>query len=799
MPKSKHIIFAKKLKVAFLCGGPSWERGISLNSARSALDHLSSDDIEIVPIYFDYKKRAYLISKAQLYSNNPSDFDFKINSQARFLNIKALVNLLNKVDITFPLMHGSFGEDGQIQSFLEKHSLPFVGASSQTCKRIFDKYNCNEFIRNLGFFTLPCEVLKIYKKDHKEILDKFFKTWQIKRAIVKPATGGSSIGVYSVSNPKEALEKVIHLFSKRIDTRVVIEPFCEGTEFTVIVLQNSFGLPVAILPTEIETDYNDHQIFDFRKKYLPTRHVTYHCPPRFDNQTIEKIQYQAEQIFAAGKFRDFARFDGWVLPDGNVWFSDLNPISGMEQNSFLFQQASRVGMSHEDVLVYILKNACSRQGIKFTHERRMGTTKKKRVNVLFGGSMSERQVSLMSGTNVWLKLRKSNVYDPCPFLLDTDGNVWKLPYTLILNHTVEEIADHAKNAPSEFEKLESFEQRIKTRLGLRKHETSEDFFLPEKSELENFLKTSPFVFNALHGGIGEDGTIQKFLEEKLIKSNGSGSTVSRLCINKWHTNKFIADQKLNGVSVAPSLIFQKSEIVSMKPDKLKALWKKTKRDFKAKSLAIKPAADGCSTGVARLYTFDDLAIYIDLIKANSEFVPKNTFRNQYNIIEMPRDVSDFLIEKFIDTDIIRVAGNKLKITEKTGWIEITIGVIGRRGSVRALNPSVTVAEGEILSLEEKFQGGTGVNITPPSKEIVKPAILNRIKLSVVKLANIIGIAGYARIDAFVNRRTGELIIIEVNTLPGLTPSTVIFHEALAEEPPLYPKEFLEEIIRYAGY
>jgi D-alanine-D-alanine ligase-like ATP-grasp enzyme len=69
----------KIFKLALLCGGPSPERGISLNSARSVLDHLGSDLVEICPIYFDYQCRAYKISPAQLYSNTPSDFDFKLS------------------------------------------------------------------------------------------------------------------------------------------------------------------------------------------------------------------------------------------------------------------------------------------------------------------------------------------------------------------------------------------------------------------------------------------------------------------------------------------------------------------------------------------------------------------------------------------------------------------------------------------------------------------------------------------------------------------------------------------------
>ena len=81
----------------------------------------------------------------------------------------------------------------------------------------------------------------------------------------------------------------------------------------MIILQNRFGMPVAVLPTEMEMDYADHQLFDYRRKYLPTRQVRYHCPPRFNNETIERIQVQAEQLFTALGMRDFARFDGWLF------------------------------------------------------------------------------------------------------------------------------------------------------------------------------------------------------------------------------------------------------------------------------------------------------------------------------------------------------------------------------------------------------------------------------------------------------------------------------------------------------
>lgn len=788
------------MNIALLCGGPSPERGISLNSARSVLDHLESKEVTITPIYFDYKRNAYLVSTSQLYSNTPSDFDFKLNQNAKLLSKEALIKLLKRVDIVFPVIHGTFGEDGEIQSFLEENEIPFVGSGSIACKKAFDKYKANEFIKSLDFFTLPSAVLKIYASDHQEIIEQFFSDNHITRAIIKPASGGSSIGVFSVSTVSEALEKVEYLFSKRVDTRVVIEPFCIGTEFTVIILQNRFQMPVAILPTEIETDYTEHQIFDYRKKYLPTRQVTYHCPPRFGNDTIEKIQYHAEQIFTVLGMKDFARFDGWVLPDGNIWFSDFNPISGMEQNSFLFQQSSRLGFSHHDLLTYIVRNSSKRQHINFPENNINDQKPRKQVNVLFGGDTSERQVSLMSGTNVWLKLRKSTKYNPTPYLLDLDGNVWKIPYMLTINHTVEEIVDHAKSAKAEQERLSILETRSRLRLALTEKDTSQPFFLPEKMSLIEFVEKSPYIFIGLHGGIGENGLLQKMIEDKQVKFNGASSKASQICINKWETAQLINSYKITNVTITSQKQIEVKELLLLRGNAVRQFWIELKKELNTKSIIVKPIDDGCSSGIVKLLSADDLILYLDILKTGNSVIPANTFKGQSTPIEMPLDpIKKILFEKFIETDVIRVVNNELKIKDTSGWVEITVGVLGRKGNMYALSPSITIADGQVLSVEEKFQGGTGINITPPSKEIAKNSVIEQAKESITAIANTIGLKDYARIDAFLNRKTGEIILIEINTLPGLTPSTVIFHQALAEVIPLNPTQFIEKIIEYSEY
>ncbi len=791
------------IKIAILCGGPSLERGISLNSARSVMDHLGSLGAEIIPIYFNEHKKPYLISTGQLYSNTPSDFDFKLKTTGKELSEANLVRTLKKADIVFPCIHGTFGEDGEVQTFLEKNKIPFVTSPSNACKMAFDKHKANEYIRTLGFYAPSSIVLKITdsKKEIALKVTDFWKKEKITRAIVKPASGGSSIGVFSVEKIEDAIESINTLFSKRMDTRVVVEPFAVGKEFTVIILQNRFNIPVAIMPTEIEVDYADNHFFDFRKKYLPTRHVTYHCPPRFSNEVIEKIQIQAEQLFSIFGMTDFARFDGFLMPDGNIWFSDFNPISGMEQNSFLFQQTSRIGFSHQDFFRYITNMAFFRRGINSKIENTLALEVRKPLAVLFGGETAEKQTSLMSGTNIWLKLRGSKVYQPHPFLLGQNKEVWELPYSYILNHTVEEIIENAKNGEADAARLSFLVEKVKLRLALEAGDTTEEFFVPRKIHLDDLIVKYPFIFLGLHGGIGEDGTIQKILSAKNIKYNGSNGEVSELCMDKWMTNENIKNAKILGVAVAKHILLEVKDFPTDASSSNK-YWDFLQSKLGTKTIIAKPRNDGCSAGVVRLFNNSDLFTYITLIQNRTLLAKAGTFTNQENSIHMPESLTDLVFESFIETDKLKTVGGNITYKRKSGYIEMTVGVLdgmSDNGKIKALSPSITVAENSILSVEEKFQGGTGVNITPPPKEIISKKNLSRVKSLVEKVAELVGIHGYARIDIFVEVNTGDIIVIEINTLPGLTPSTVIYHQALAEEPQIYPLQLLEKIIQNAEY
>lgn len=100
----------------------------------------------------------------------------------------------------------------------------------------------------------------------------------------------------------------------------------------------------------------------------------------------------------------------------------------------------------------------------------------------------------------------------------------------------------------------------------------------------------------------------------------------------------------------------------------------------------------------------------------------------------------------------------------------------------------------VFRLPPRLQSGTGVNLTPPPPSLVAPRALERARSRIARAAEALGIEGFARLDAFLQCDTGEVVVIEANAVPGMTPSTVLFHQALAEEPPVPPGEFLKRAL-----
>ncbi|KAE9622274.1 putative D-alanine--(R)-lactate ligase [Lupinus albus] len=871
------------LRVGIICGGPSAERGISLNSARSLLHHIQGDDLQVRCYYIDCNLNAYAISSAQVYSNTPADFDYKLASLAQSFQTLAdfAEHLATAVDIVFPVIHGKFGEDGDIQELLEKYNVPFVGTGSNECRQAFDKYKASLKLRKLGFITVPNFLVQGYGTNKSE-LSEWFKRHRLDpdsgKVVLKPTIGGSSIGVRVAYGVADSIVKAEEIISEGIDNRVLIELFLEGgSEFTAIVLDVGTGShhrPVVLLPTEVELQFGGENelkendaIFNYRRKYLPTQQVAYHTPPRFPLDVIENIREGASVLFQQLGLRDFARIDGWFLRNsscklsssesdfgrtesGTILFTDINLISGMEQTSFLFQQASKVGFSHTNILRSIINHACLRfpniasvsglSGLVPSRSKSSELNKSfphregaRKVFVIFGGDTSERQVSLMSGTNVWLNLQAFNDLEVIPCLLSStceyassvdagtepddvrSRTVWSLPYSLVLRHTTEEVLDACIEAiePDRAALTSDLRKKLMNDLmeGLKYHNWFKGFDVvdevPMRFSLEQWIKLAKevqaTVFLAVHGGIGEDGTLQSLLDAEGVPYTGPGSMASKLCMDKVATSVALKHLANSGVLTINKDVRRKDDLVN-KP--INDIWHELTRNLQCETLCVKPSKDGCSTGVARLCCSKDLAIYVKALEDCLLRIPPNSLSKAHGMIEMPNPPPELVIfEPFIETDEIIVTskfknenGHGLTWKGHNRWVEITVGVVGKRGSMHSLSPSVTVKEtGDILSLEEKFQGGTGINLTPPPSSIMSAKALDICKQNIELIANTLQLEGFSRIDAFVNVDNGEVLIIEVNTVPGMTPSTVLIHQALAEQPPLYPHQFFRTLLDLA--
>ncbi|XP_050383499.1 uncharacterized protein LOC126800223 [Argentina anserina] len=879
--KEKEKERGRVLRVGVVCGGPSAERGISLNSARSVIDHIQGDDLHVSCYYIDSELNAFAISPAQVYSNTPADFDFKLESLAQgFKSWSDFADhLAVNVDIVFPVIHGQFGEDGGIQEVLERYNIPFVGTGSNECRQAFDKHNASLELSKHGFVTVPSCLVEGSEADEPELSEWFVKNQldpNSGKVVVKPARAGSSIGVTVAYGLADSLAKANAIITEGIDSKVLIEIFLEGgSEFTAIVLDVGYGTdshPVVLLPTEVELQFRGSvdvrekdAIFNYRRKYLPTQQVAYHTPPRFPIEVIENIRDGASQLFKKLGLRDFARIDGWFLPNsihvpsspdimfgrtemGTILYTDINLISGMEQTSFLFQQASKVGFSHANILRSIINHACLRfphlascDGVSGDLPKTVkspllkddweGTQK---VFVLFGGDTSERQVSLMSGTNVWLNLQAFDDLEVLPCLLAptngyssgidaekdevdaTSRTVWSLPYSLVLRHTTEEVLAACVEAiePNRAALTSQLRNRVINDLmeGFKKHSWFTGFDitdeLPVKFSIEEWIKLAKevkaTVFIAVHGGIGEDGTLQSLLEAEGVPHTGPGVMASKICMDKVATSVALKHLSDLGVLTINKDLRRKDELLSAP---IPNVWHELTSKLQCETLCVKPARDGCSTGVARLCCDGDLSVYVKALEDCLLRIPPNSLSKEHGMIEMPSPPPELLIfEPFIDTDDIIVSsksinenGHHLMWNGKSRWVEITVGVIGKQGLMHSLSPSITVKEsGDILSLEEKFQGGTGINLTPPPSSIISHEALQKCKQHIEMIANTLELEGFSRIDAFVNVDSGEVLVIEVNTVPGMTPSTVLIHQALAEEPPMYPHQFFRTLLDLAS-
>lgn len=451
---------------------------------------------------------------------------------------------------------------------------------------------------------------------------------------------------------------------------------------------------------------------------MPGR-ATEFTPARCSAQLREKIKQTALAVSKALGFQTMARIDGFATTDGNVVIIDPNSLSGMAPSSFLFVQAAYHHMSHSHLINYIIESELHAYGmlddvLRFEQEEmnRMHITKK-RVAVIMGGQSNEKEISLESGRNITYKLTPHK-YEAIPLFLSKEMKLYRLTQQLLVKTSTHEI----------------------------------EAFLDESDHVpwSSLTQLADFVFLGLHGGKGENGTIQGALEMLGLPYNGSGVLASALCMNKHETNKFLQTQ---GFEVPQGILVSKTEWLSNPTKTLDAVKRLPL------PLIIKPHDDGCSVLVQKINRLEQINDALATLFAQKEYA-------------------------FIE--------------ECISGMELTVGVLGNDNPF-ALPPSQAVTTGDILSIEEKFLPGAGENQTPAP---LPESALNLVRATMQDAYKAIGCKGYARIDCFYQDKTQSptgaerVVFIEFNTLPALTPATCLFHQAA--EIGMRPMELIDQII-----
>ncbi len=247
----------------------------------------------------------------------------------------------------------------------------------------------------------------------------------------------------------------------------------------------------------------------------------------------------------------------------------------------------------------------------------------------------------------------------------------------------------------------------------------------ERISYEGLKARVDIVCIALHGKYGEDGCLQGVLELLNVPYTGSGVLGSALGMDKYTSRRILA---MNGIGVPKTVAVSAGEWENSRDNVLNSIAEEV-----GFLCVINPTREGCSTAVKRVVSIEGI-----LLALSGVF--------EFDAVA--------LAEEFVEGK------------------EITCGVIGNDAPI-ALTPSETIPTDDILSLEDKFLYGQGENKTPArvSKETIR-----QIQDVAVKTFKVLGLKVYARIDMFL-RNNSEVLVLETNSLPGMTPSTVLFHQA----------------------
>jgi D-alanine-D-alanine ligase len=324
-----------KKNIALLAGGYSGEFVISLQSAITIEKNLDSTLFNIYKI---------IITRDEWYYQDEGK---KINIDKNDFSLTTEQGKI-KFDCAFIAIHGTPGEDGRIQGYLDMLDIPYTTCNAIVSALTFNKSYCNKVVKAFNVVNIANSVHLIKGEPYSMgvVLD------ELKLPVfVKPNESGSSLGVSKVKRVEELFPAIEKAF--REDTQVLIEEFIEGRELTIGVYKVK-GCLYALPATEI---VSKNEFFDYEAKYTPgiTNEIT---PAQIDNNLKEQLETKAKYIYRHLNCRGIVRMD-FILQksSGKLFFLEVNTMPGQSENSIVPQQVRAAGLNLKDFYGQILEES----------------------------------------------------------------------------------------------------------------------------------------------------------------------------------------------------------------------------------------------------------------------------------------------------------------------------------------------------------------------------------------------------------------------------------------------------------
>lgn len=369
-----------KIRVGVIFGGRSGEHEVSVRSARSVIEAFDRERYEVVPI--SISKEGRWLSPAESAALLPESarglLPENVSVAEEALTIvgdpsrRGLHRLesndaggaasAQRLDVVFPVMHGTYGEDGTIQGLLEMAGLPYVGCGVLASSCGMDKVTMKALFREAG---LPiCKHVWFLRGEWEREPDGVRERVEEEigyPCFVKPANLGSSVGI-SRADDSESLKRAIEL-AAGYDRKVIVEEGLDAREIECAVMGNDE--PSASLPGEYVVRDEQAKFLDYTEKYSSTGHVEFVVPAPIPKRLAERIRRMAVRAFKAIDGAGFARVDFFLRRDnGKLLLNELNTIPGLTDVSGFPKMWEASGVPFDKVLDRLVELAFERHAEK---------------------------------------------------------------------------------------------------------------------------------------------------------------------------------------------------------------------------------------------------------------------------------------------------------------------------------------------------------------------------------------------------------------------------------------------------